>query len=83
MHITTENCNSKPGRRQPSGAPGSRSRTRRESNAAPQQAIEPSTQQSMEQHDPMLLLAALEEIESRQNALEVLLETGLLAHCLQ
>ena len=82
MHITTENCNSKPSRRQPRGAPASRSRTRPEPHAAPQQAIEPSAQ-SLEQHDPMLLLAALEEIESRQNALEVLFETGLLAHCLQ
>jgi len=33
-------------------------------------------------HDPSLLLAALEEIEHKQRAIASILESGLLGHCL-
>jgi hypothetical protein len=33
-------------------------------------------------HDPLLLLAALEEIERKQRAIASILESGLLGHCL-
>ena len=83
MHISTEHRSSKPGRKPPKRASASRPRIRPEPNAAPQKALGSSTQPWVEQHDPTLLLAALEEIGSRQRAMEALLESGLLAHCLQ
>jgi hypothetical protein len=80
MHTTTEHRSSKTGRRsqRPSG---SRRCTQPERSAAPQKTAEAATR--IEEHDPMLLLAAMEEIECRQKSIEVLLTTGLLGHCLQ
>ena len=80
MHTSTEHRGSKRGRR-PRSPPGSRLPAQPDSSAAPQKTAEAATR--IEGHDPMLLLAALEEIECRQKAIEALLASGLLGHCLQ
>ncbi len=42
----------------------------------------PLETQSTSEHDPTLLLAALEDIERKRLAIEALLDTGLLGQCL-
>ncbi len=80
MHTTpTEHRSSKPGRR-PRSPSGPQRCTQPEPGAKPKIA-EAATR--IEEHDPMLLLAALEEIECRQQAIEALRASGLLGHCLE
>jgi hypothetical protein len=45
-------------------------------------ATPPITRESIAEHDPTLLVAALEAIESKRMAIESLLEAGLLWRCL-
>ena len=56
-------------------------RNRRRSSTEPTTQAE--TASPTGDHDPSLLLAALEEIEQKQRAIASILESGLLGHCLE
>ena len=68
--------------RLPAGAPPSPPTPRRTQAGVPRHSKPTMRSESAADHDATLLLAALEDIESRRAAIEWLLEAGLLGQCL-
>ena len=68
--------------RLPAGAPPSSPISRRTQAGLPRHSKPAMRSESAADHDTTLLVAALQDLESRRAAIEWLLEAGLLGQCL-
>ena len=68
--------------RLPAGVPPSAPISRKSEAGSPRHSKPAMRSESAADHDATLVVAALEDIESRRAALESLLEAGLLGQCL-